>query len=137
MIHHCFFFIRLHNNYPLNIGVPGIVRPRLIPARPAGGRPGRKPPLHAPDPPRTFLLLFWSGCRESNPVYMHLPPRTLIALSGRRESNSDYTHPMGVYYHYTTPREKVRGKCTCTTTILRPVRDLTDCSICLELINTA
>src|SRR3989338_9499391 len=25
-------------------------------------------------------------------------------LSGCRESNSDYKHPMLVYYHYTTPR---------------------------------
>ena len=26
-------------------------------------------------------------------------------LSGCRESNSDRTHPMGVYYHYTTARD--------------------------------
>ena len=29
-------------------------------------------------------------------------------MSGCRESNSDRTHPMGVYYHYTTARLRSR-----------------------------
>src|SRR3989344_4849678 len=40
--------------------------------------------------------------------HSHHPPHILLNqslfISGCRESNSDYKHPMLAYYHYTTPR---------------------------------
>ena len=70
-----------------------------------------------------------SGHRESDPVYMHpmhayyrytMARYGRCSLSGRRELNPVYTHPKRAYYRHTPARHRTPPECALEDSNLRP-----------------
>ena len=87
------------------------------------GPPGIEPGLHAPHacvlpvyygPFFRSRKIFGRGAGNRTQLYRFAPGQSPglsapCSVSGRRESNSVFTHPKRTYYRYTTPRHRTLG----------------------------